>query len=80
MAFGGFAADGADVFPGMRYKVGEKGAEWFTPDRAGRVDPAGGQAVQVHNHFVLQQPADRRTQVQIGAQAEIGTRRGLRNL
>jgi hypothetical protein len=80
LAFGGFAADGADVFPGMRYKVGEKGAEWFTPDRAGRVDPAGGKAVQVHNHFVLQQPADRRTQVQIGAQAELGTRRGLRNL
>ncbi len=37
--FGGFAADGGDVTPGMAYIVGEEGPELFSPSVAGNIIP-----------------------------------------
>lgn len=38
---GGGRATGGPVMPGVAYRVGERGAEWFTPTLAGRVEPGG---------------------------------------
>jgi hypothetical protein len=40
--FGGFFAEGGDMQPGRRYRVGEKGAEDFVPSVPGFMIPKGG--------------------------------------
>lgn len=82
--FGGSRAVGGDVMPGAGYLVGENGSEYFRPRTAGTIFPASavsamakGQTVNYSPTFVLQAPADRRTQNQIAAQAMIGAQRAL---
>lgn len=40
-SFGGARAAGGPVVPGKTYLVGEKGPEWFTPQRGGTILPNG---------------------------------------
>lgn len=79
LGFGGARAGGGGVDGGRAYLVGEQGPELFVPATAGRVYSApqtaamaGGAGMQVRQTFVLNGPADLRTQQQIAAAAARG--------
>jgi hypothetical protein len=81
--FGGSRAGGGDVMPGAEYLVGENGPERFRPRTAGTIFPASGvgkgngQTVHYSPTFVLQAPADRRTQQQLAADAMRGAQKAF---
>ncbi len=78
-AFGGGKADGGPVSAGTPYLVGERGPELFMPNQSGKIVPndAGG-AVNVHNTFMISEPASRKTQEQVTNAAYRGTLRAAR--
>lgn len=82
--FGGFFADGGNPPLGKVSIVGERGPELFVPRSAGTIVPIVTQAhqsaantVNYSPTFVLQQPADRRTQQQLAAAAFDGAQRAF---
>lgn len=81
---GGIAyAEGGHPPVGTPYLVGEKGPEWRMDRTAsvilpnGKSPPGMGQNVNVYNTFILQQPADQRTQDQIAVKAGQSIQRAL---
>ena len=73
--FGGARQQGGPVFPGRTYLVGERGPEFFRPDRPGLIDPntAGGTSVEINQTLVgdVDQPVIRSMRRQAYAQADI---------
>lgn len=67
--FGGFRAGGGRVDPFHIYGVGEQGMEWFRPDTAGEIVPAGAMGSSVTNVFNIAVPpgTSRETAGQMGA-------------
>lgn len=77
--FGG-KAGGGPVSPHTPYLVGEHGPELFVPATAGNVQAGGGQSMHVVQNFTVQGNVDRRTQMQIAAEAQMALSRARRNL
>lgn len=71
--FGGGKAGGGDVMAGREYWVGEQGPERFIPRTAGAILPAqasgNSRSLTVQNSFTVSGMVDRRTQMQIAADA-----------
>jgi hypothetical protein len=77
-SFGGFFAEGGTLGAGKWGIAGEDGPEIIHgPANITPMKDMGGQNVTVSNVFYLHQPADRRTQQQIAAQAGLGVQRAL---
>jgi len=77
--FGG-RASGGPVSPHTPYLVGEHGPELFVPATAGNVNASAGMTLNVTQNFTLQGQTDRRTQMQLAADAQRGLIRAQRNL
>lgn len=77
--FGG-KAGGGPVSPHTPYLVGEHGPELFVPSTAGNVQASGAQSMHVVQNFTVQGNVDRRTQMQIAAEAQMALSRARRNL
>lgn len=80
--FFGARAGGGSVNPGGAYLVGERGPEWFTPNRSGRIANEAGGAVSVHFHLGAGVDANgiARHQGQIAAAIARAVAYGRRNL
>lgn len=90
--FGGRRASGGPVSAGRIYEVNERGPEllnmggrqYLMATQDGTVTPTGAAAPsaprQVIQHFHFSSPTDRRTQLQVGAEAQRGLQQASRNL
>lgn len=78
----GFASGGSPTI-NTPYLVGENGPEWHIDRKPSTILPNGqqpagmGQSIVVNNTFVLQQPADKRTQDQIAVSAGQSIQRAI---
>lgn len=77
MPTGGGMADGGSVHAGRAYRVGDQGrAEWFVPDRSGKIEPEmTSRTINNTNNFTIQAPTgtvSRRTEQQVAAAAARG--------
>lgn len=82
LGFGAFAEGGSPDI-GKPYLVGENGPEWRVDRRPSTILPNGtnpqgmGQSINVVNNFILQNPADQRTQDQITVRVGESIQRAL---